>query len=88
MIIAKESFYFIDKRQGTTKDGERYLSLNVLSQDNKKFNFIAKDPKVIDQLSPLNLQRFSKITLLCEFDREFNKERRTSYWTCTLVGVE
>ncbi|MCI8444292.1 MAG: hypothetical protein HFJ37_03910 [Clostridia bacterium] len=88
MIVAKQVFFFIDKREGTTKDGERYLSLNVLSQNNKKFNFIAKNPKVIEQVSPLNLQRFAKITLVCEFDREFNKERRTSYWNCTLIGVE
>jgi len=88
MIICKEEFNFIDKREGVTKDGEKYLSINVLSKDNKKFNFISKDTKLIDKISPLNLQRFSIIKLILCFERVYNKERRTSYWTCNLIGVE
>ena len=42
MVVAKETFNFIDKREGVTKDGEKYLSINVLSRDNRKFNFITK----------------------------------------------
>ena len=67
MIICKEEFNFIDKREGVTKDGEKYLSINVLSKDNKKFNFISKDTKLIDKISPLNLQRFSIIKLILCF---------------------
>lgn len=88
MITCKEEFNFIDKRVGMTKDNEQYISINVLTKDNKKFNFISKDKKLIDKIAPLNLQRFSIIKLILSFEREFNKERRTSYWTCTLVGVE
>lgn len=88
MITCKEEFNFVDKRQGVTKDGEQYLSINVLSKDNKKFNFISKDTKLIDRISPLNLQRFSIIKLILGFERVYNKEKRTSYWTCNLVGVE
>lgn len=88
MIISKETFNFIDKREGITKDGERYLSLNVLSKDNRKFNFITKDTDLINKVSPLNLQRFAPIKIVLDFDRVFNKEKRISYWSCEFVGVE
>lgn len=88
MVIAKEVFNFIDKREGVTKDGEKYLSINVLSKDNKKLNFITKDNNLINKISPLNLQKFSAIKLILDFDREFNREKRISYWKCNLVGIE
>ena len=88
MVVAKETFNFIDKREGITKDGEKYLSLNVLSKDNRKFNFITKDMELVNKISPLSIQKFSPIKLILDFDRVFNREKRTSYWTCNLVGVE
>lgn len=88
MVLAKETFNFIDKREGITKDGEKYLSINVLSKDNKKLNFITKDSELINKISPLNLQKFSPIKLILNFDREFNREKRTSFWSCNLIGVE
>ena len=88
MVVAKEMFNFIDKREGITKDGEKYLSINVLSKDNRKFNFITKDTDLINKISPLNLQKFSQIKLVLNFERVYNREKRTSYWTCNLVGVE
>ena len=88
MISCKEEFNFIDKKVAVTKDGEQYISINVLSKNNKKFNFISKDTKLIDKLSPLSLQKFATIKLILDFERIYNKERRTSYWTCELVGVE
>lgn len=88
MIICHEEFNFIDKRVGVTKDGEKYISLNVLSKDNKNFNFISKNTKLIDKISPLNIQKFANIKLVLEFERVFNKEKRTSYWTVNLVDVE
>lgn len=88
MVVAKEMFNFIDKREGITKDGEKYLSINVLSKDNRKFNFITKNTDLINKISPLNLQKFSQIKLVLNFERVYNREKRTSYWTCNLVGVE
>ncbi len=88
MVLAREAFNFIDKREGVTKDGERYLSVNVLSEDNQKFNFITKDIEVINKISPLNLQKFSKVKLLLGFSREFNREKRISYWSCNFLGIE
>ena len=69
MITCKEEFNFIDKRVGVTKDGEKYLSLNVLSKDNRKFNFITKDTKLIDKVGPLNIQKFAIIKLTIDFER-------------------
>ncbi len=88
MVKGTQEFNFIDKRIGVTKEGEQYISINVISKDNRKFNFISKDVKLIDKISPLNLQRFAPIKLVLDFDRVFNTEKRTSYWTCELVGVE
>lgn len=88
MVLAKETFNFIDKREGVTKDGAKYLSINVLSKDNRKFNFITKDMDLVNKISPLNIQKFSPIKLILDFERVFNREKRTSYWTCNLVGIE
>lgn len=88
MVTCKEDFNFVDKRVGVTKEGEQYISINVISKDNRKFNFISKDTKLIDKISPLNLQRFAPIKLVLDFERIYNKEKRTSYWTCELIGVE
>ena len=88
MVVDKEMFNFIDKREGITKEGDKYLSINVLSKDNRKFNFITKDTDLINKISPLNLQKFSQIKLVLNFERVFNREKRTSYWTCELIGVE
>lgn len=88
MVLAKETFNFIDKREGVTKDGEKYLSVNVLSKDNQKFNFITKNLELINKISPLNLQKFSQIKLVLGFSREFNREKRFSFWSCNLIGIE
>ena len=88
MVVAKETFNFIDKREGVTKDGAKYLSINVLSKDNRKFNFITKDMDLVNKISPLNIQKCSPIKLILDFERVFNREKRTSYWTCNLVGIE
>ena len=88
MIICHEDFNFIDKMVGVTKDGEKFISVNVLSKDNKKFNFISKDASLIDKLASLKLQRFCNIKLVLQFQRVFNREKRTSYWTVNLVDVE
>lgn len=88
MIKGTQEFNFIDKRVGVTKDGEQYISINVLSKDNRKFNFISKEAKLIDKIAPLNLQRFAPIKLVLDFERIYNQEKRTSYWSCELIGVE
>lgn len=88
IIKGVQEFNFIDKHIGVTKDGEQYISINVISKDNKKFNFISKNTDLIDKISPLNLQRFAIVKLILGFEKIYNKEKRTSYWTCDLIGVE
>lgn len=88
MIKGQATFNFIDKRIGVTKDGEQYISINVLSEDNLKLNFISKDPKFIDKIGGLNITRFSPIKLYFEVVRVFNPEKRTSYWSVNLIGVD
>lgn len=88
MINGNAKFYFIDKLVGVTKEGEQYLSINVLSEDNRKFNFITKDPKIIDRLAPLNIQKFALVKLTFSIDKIFNPETRFSHWNVSLTGVE
>lgn len=88
MIKGQETFNFIDKRVGVTKDGEQYISLNVLSKDNEKVNFISKDTKLIDKIGSLNVTRFAPIKLSFDINRVFNKEKRFSYWAVELIGVD
>lgn len=87
MINGIQVFSYIDKKLGVTKDGEQYIALNVLSKDNRKFNFISKSPEVIDKLGQANFTKFQDIKLHFDFNREFNKEKKISYWTCEVVGV-
>ncbi len=87
MIQGTQIFSFIEKKVGVTKDGEQYIALNVLSKDNRKFNFISKDINVIDKISQTNFTKFQDIKLHFDFNREFNKEKKISYWTCEVVGV-
>ena len=80
-------FSYIDKKVGITQNGEQYIALNVLSKDNRKFNFISKSPEVIDKLSQTNFTKFQDVKLHFDFNREFNKEKKISYWTCEIIGV-
>lgn len=87
MINGTQIFSYIDKKVGVTQDGEQYIALNVLSKDNRKFNFISKDTNIIDKLSQANFTKFQDIKLQFDFNREFNREKKISYWTCEIVGV-
>lgn len=88
MINGIQVFSYIDKKIGVTKDGEQFIAINVLSKDNnRKLNFISKSPELIDKISQTNFTKFQDIKLHFDFDREFSKEKRVSYWVCELVGV-
>lgn len=88
MIKGQETFNFIDKRVGVTKDGEQYLAINVLSKDNEKINFVTKNIKLIDKIGSLNVARFAPIKLQFETNRLYNKEKRFYYWSVELIGVD
>lgn len=88
MIKGQATFNYIDKVVGVTKNGEKYISLNVLSKDNEKINFISKDETLINKIGALNITKFSPIKLNFETNRVFNCEKRVSYWTVELIGVD
>ncbi len=87
MINGTQVFSFIDRVVGVTQQGEQYIAINVLAKDNKKYSFFGKSPELIDKLSTMQLTKFQDVKLHFSFTREFNKEKRTSYWHCELVGV-
>ena len=89
MFICKCKVNFIDKVVGVTKDGEKYVSINAIPiNDTKKYNFISKDESIINYFNTCNFGRFEEIVISIGFTREFNSERKTSYWSASLVGVE
>lgn len=87
MINGTQVFSYIDKKVGVTKDGEQYIAINVLSKDNKKFNFISKSPNVIDKINQTNFTKFQDIKLHFDFTRQYNREKKVSYWICEIIGV-
>lgn len=87
MINGTQVFSFIAKKVGVTKDGEQYIALNVLSKDNRKFYFLSKEVEVIDKISQINFTKFQDVKLHFDFDKEYNKEKKTSFWSCKLLGV-
>ena len=89
MFVCKSKFNFLDKTIGVTKDGEKYVAINVIpAESTQKLNFISKDEEVIKIFSNVNLSRFAEITLKIGFEREYNSEKRISYWVCKLLGAE
>lgn len=89
MFICKSKFNYIDKVLGVTKDGEQYVSINVIEiNGTKNYNFLSKDTQVIELFKKLEISRFAEINLKLGFVREFNPESRFSYWSCNLLGVD
>lgn len=87
MIQGTQIFSFIERKIGVTQDGEKYIALNVLSKDNQKLSFISKNEDVINKVSSLQITKFQDIKLNFNFEREYNKEKKVSYWSCQLLGV-
>lgn len=89
MIQAKQTFTYVDSVTGVNQDGEKYFAVNVMTKGNskKKLSFVAKKPDVLDKISGLKFIDFQDITLFIEFDRIFNKEKKSSYWSCELIGI-
>lgn len=88
MIRGQGNFNFIDKRVGVTKEGEQYILINVISQDNKNYSFISKDSKLIDRIASTNLAKFAPLKLNFDIEKEFNPKTRYSNWTVNLIGVD
>ena len=87
MITGTQTFNFVDKKVGVNGDGEKYIAVDVLAKDGRKFSFISKNPDVVDKISQLNISRLQEIKLQIGFDKVFNPKTRYSNWQCELVGV-
>lgn len=89
MIQAKSTFTYIDSVTGVNQDGEKYFAINVMTKGNskKKLSFVAKKPEVLDKLSGTKFLDFQDVTLMLDFDRLYNKEKKSSYWSVELVGI-
>ena len=88
MIKGQETFNFIDKRVGVTKDGVKYICINVISRENQSVSFISTDEKLISKIGGLSLTRFAPIKLTFDISKEFNQKTRYSNWVVTLIGVD
>ncbi len=89
MLQAKGTFTFIDSVTGINQDGEKYFAINVMTKGNskKKLSFVAKKPELLDKLSGTKFLDFQDVTLILDFDRLYNKEKKTSYWSVELIGI-
>lgn len=89
MVQGRQVFTFIDMSNGTNQDGERYVAVNVMTKGNKKtkLSFIAKKPELLDKISSMHFIDFQDIILILDFDRIYNKERKTSFWNVELIDI-
>lgn len=89
MIKGNSVFTFISRRLGVTKDGVKYLALDVLTKgDKSKISFVVTDSKLIDSIQNKDLHDFQDIKCVFDIKRQFNNEKRISYWVVELIGVE
>lgn len=89
MLQARATFTYIDSVTGINQYGEKYFAINVMTKGNskKKLSFVAKKPEVLDKLSGTKFLDFQDVTLILDFDRLYNKEKKTSYWSVELIGI-
>lgn len=86
MVIGRNKFIYLSKQQGVTQNGEKYLAINVIDDEDKKLSFMTTNSKLIDEILQFTFTKYSDITLEVAFTREYNKNRY-SYWSAELLGV-
>jgi len=89
MVQGKQVFTYVDSTSGVNQDGEKYFAINVMTKGNnkRKLSFVAKKPDVLDKILQTKFVDFQDVVLILDFDRVFNKEKKTSYWNCELIGI-
>lgn len=89
MVQGKQLFTYIDSSTGVNKDGEKYFAINVMTKGNnkKKLSFVAKNPDVLDKITQMKFIDFQDVVLYLDFNRDFNNEKRVSYWSVELIGI-
>ena len=89
MVQGRQVFTYVDSTSGINQDGEKYFAINVMTKgtNKKKLSFVAKKPDVLDKVTQIKFVDFQDVVLILDFDRIYNKERKTSYWNCELIGI-
>lgn len=88
LFKSKQYFKFLEKICSINSDGEKYISVSVLSNTNKKFSFVSHDENLIQEFQNLQIENLSDIILIVGFDKVFNSRTRFSNWQPVLLGVE
>lgn len=88
MIQGKQTFIFVNKTVGVTKEGVRYVAFDVLEKKNKnKYSFVAKNPDLITRLENTKFVDFQDVVMYFDFNKVFNPQTRFSNWQCELIDV-
>lgn len=90
MIRGSCVFSYVGSKTGVTKDGEKYIALNVLTKDSnkRKFSFVITNSEIIDKVASRKYVDFQDIKVFFDVIRVFNSQTRYSHWEVNVVGVE
>lgn len=89
MINGTGIFTFLDIVSGVNKDGEKYVAINVLTNEKRKrkVTFVVKNETLMDKLLNMKFTDYQGIKLNFLVDKIFNNEKKVSYWCVELIGV-
>lgn len=87
MVQGKQVFTYLSKIKGVTQHGEQYVALHVLTKNKTKMSFISKKEDVINKIFNLQIKDFQDISVILNFNRVYNREKRFSFWECELIDV-
>lgn len=88
LFVCKGKFKYLSHTCSINADGEKYVSVSILTDSQSKFSFVSHDEELIKQFQSVKIEAFSDIVLVIGFDRVFNPKTRYSNWQATLLGVE
>jgi len=87
MIVGKSNFLYLSTRVGTTQDGERFVAIDLLDQNDRKHSFMTTNTNLVDELKLKQFAKYSDILVTVGFNKEYN-QNRYSYWKAELLGAE
>lgn len=80
---------YLGQKNGITKDGEKYVSLEVRDNEaGKNYNFVTKDLDLVDKIINTNFKPYQDIKIELSFDRVFNAKSRFSNWQVELIDIK
>lgn len=88
MFNCVKTFSYLNQKAGVTKDGEKYIALEVRDKEDKKnYNFLAKEIDVVDKIANFKFIDFQDIKLKLGFEKTFNTKTRYSNWDVKIVDL-